>query len=345
MRRERLDPSKRSASFTLLAFLLMLVAPGAHAQTGGSVQTGAEPRVSVLFTALGKDKKFVTTLKAEDIRVTADGVPRQVIGLKRQTDVPLFLAVAIDTSASQERVLPNTRLAADVFLKGMMLPGTDKAAVLTFAGDATLEQGMTSDIAKVREAVARAKFVPPAGYISGSGIIIVGTPPPANMRSSASTGMWDAVWLISRDVLSRSLGTGRRALLLITDGVDTSSRLKLEEAVASALQSEVAVYAIGVGDKYFDNVDKSALRKLTERTGGRAFFPKKITELTNIFTQIQEELLSQYVVTFAPAGGARDGSFHKLKIEIANPQLRGQEIQLAFPQGYYAGNTTTSVKQ
>jgi VWFA-related protein len=346
--------SKRGASSILLASFLLLVVLCAHAQTKtnttrqtattgaqtNAAQSNADARVSVLFTALDKDKKFVTTLKPEDVRVTADGAPRQILELKRQTDVPLLLAVAIDTSASQENVLPNTKLAADVFLKGMMLPGKDKAAVLTFAGEAVVEQEMTADVEKVREAVARVKFVPPPGY--GGGGIISGD---AAMRVIA-TGLWDAVWLVSRDVLSRSLGTGRRALLLITDGVDTSSRVKLSEAISSALQSEAVVYAIGVGDdKYFDGVDKGPLRKLAERTGGRAFFPKKIKELTEIFTQIQEELLSQYVVTFAPGTAARDGSFHKIKIEIVNPQLRAQDVQLAYPQGFYAGNTTTSVKK
>src|SRR5207237_4422203 len=90
---------------------------------------------------------------------------------------------------------------------------------------------------------------------------------------------------VSRDVMSRSLGTGRRAVLLVTDGVDTNSRVKLDEAVASALQSEVVVYAVGIGDsRNFDGVDRSPLRKLSERTGGRAFFPKKINDVTAIFT-------------------------------------------------------------
>ena len=340
--------SPRGTLAILLASSLVLVALRAHAQTGATQTSAAQSNVaqanagvSVLFTALGKDGKFVTTLKPEDIRVTADGAPRQVLELKRQTNVPLFLAVLIDTSASQERVLPNTKLAADVFLKGMMLPGKDRAAVVTFAHETVVEQEMTADVAKVREAVGRVEFVPPPGY-AGGGIVVLGTPFPS---MAGLTGAWDAVWLVSRDVLTRSLGAGRRALLLITDGVDTGSRAKLEEAVASALQSEAVVYSIGVGDdKYFDGVDKGPLRKLSERTGGRAFFPKKIKELTEIFKQIQEELLSQYVVTFDERV-ASDGSFHKLKIEVVNPQLRSQGIQLAFPQGFYAGNTTTSVKK
>lgn len=331
---------ERLARLAFLLSLAALPAAAARAQAGGA-QPGAGGRVSVLFTALGEDKKFITSLKPEDIRVTVDGAPREVLELKRQSGLPLFLAVVIDTSASQERVLPKTKLAADVFVRGMMSPGVDRAAVVSFAGETTLEQGMTADVSKVREAIARVKFVPPPGYVGGG--VIIGVPPPGN---PAATGVWDAVWLVSRDVMSRSLGTGRRALLLVTDGVDTGSRVKLDEAVASALQSEVAVYAVGFGDeKYFDGVDKGPLRKLAERTGGRAFFPKKVTDLTAIFTQISEELLSQYVVTFAPPGAARDGSFHKTKIEITNPALRGQDIQLAYPQGYYAGNTPTALKR
>jgi hypothetical protein len=112
------------------------------------------------------------------------------------------------------------------------------------------------------------------------------------------------------------------------------------------LQSEAVVYVLGVGDdKYFDGVDKSPMRKLAERTGGRAFFPKKVDEITNIFTQISQELVSQYVVTFDAPGLARDGSFHKVKLEVVNRDLRGRGVELAYPQGFYAGNTPTTVKK
>lgn len=354
MRRKTLNPSKRAASFALLASLLLLAALGAHAQTGatdqgskaqtGGAQSGTDPRVSILFTALGKDKKFVTTLKAEDIRVTADGSPRQVIELKRQTDTPLFLAVAIDTSASQEHILPSTKAVADLFVKGMILPGTDKAAVVTFTGKTIVEQEMTADVEKVREAIARVKSLVPPGYRGG--VIVAGAPPRGLPSNATSTALWDTVRHVADEVMSLSPGVGRRAMLLITDGVDTSSRVKPDKAIAAALQSEVVVYAIGIGDdQSFDGVDEEPLRKIGERTGGRAFFPKTVGELNDVFKQIQEELSSQYVVTFALAGGAGDGSFHKIKIEIANPQLRGQEIQLAVPRGYYVGNKTNTGKR
>ncbi|HEX6185016.1 MAG TPA: VWA domain-containing protein, partial [Pyrinomonadaceae bacterium] len=145
---------------------------------------------------------------------------------------------------------------------------------------------------------------------------------------------------------SRALGPGRRAVLLVTDGVDTSSRKEMSEAVAAALQSEVVVYAVGIGDdKDFDGVEKGPLRKLAAQTGGRAYFPKKGRDLNQVFHKVSEELTSQYVLTFAPQGAARDGSFHKVEIKLANPALRSLNVELSYPQGYYAGNTPTAVKR
>lgn len=346
MNERTLTRHARAATICLLTSLLALGCVCARVRAvGGDAQSAAQG-VSVLFTASGKDGNFVTTLKPEDVRLTVDGKPREILEMRRQSELPLFLAIVIDTSNSQENVLPSAKLAADVFVHGMMKPRVDKAAVVTFSAGTTVEQAMTADESKVREAIARVKFVPPAGYIGG-GLVVTGpsAPPGADVRTG-STGIWDAVYLVSDEVLSRSLGTGRRAMLLVTDGVDTSSRLKFGDAVASALQSEVAVYVLGVGDeKTYSGVDEGSLRRLAERTGGRAFFPKKMDELTAIFTQISQELLSQYVVTFASPTAARDGSFHKVKLEVVNRELRAQGVELSHPQGFYAGNAPTAVKK
>lgn len=338
-------PSKKSVKLLaralgpgLFAPVLVLVALCACARA-----QSAEARVSVLFTATGKDGKSVTTLKPEDVRLTVDGRPREVLGLKRQSELPLFIAIIIDVSASQERVLPNTKLASVVFVRGVLNPGVDRAAVVTFAAESVLEQSMTDDVSKLREAIERVKLVRlPSGNFGG--VLIGGDP--AGVDRAAATSVWDAVYLVSDEVLSRSLGTGRRAMLLVTDGVDTGSRLKLDDAVGSALQSEAVVYVMGVGDdKRYDGVDKSTLRKLAGRTGGRAFFPKKVDEITSIFQQISQELLSQYVVTFADPSAARDGSFHKVKLELVNSALRSQGAELAYPEGFYSGNAPTAVKK
>ncbi|HEX7956144.1 MAG TPA: hypothetical protein VF508_04325, partial [Pyrinomonadaceae bacterium] len=116
--------------------------------------------------------------------------------------------------------------------------------------------------------------------------------------------------------------------------------------VAAALQSEVVVYAVGIGDdKSFDGVEKGPLRKLTAQTGGRAYFPEKVRDLNDAFHRITEELTSQYVLTFAAPRAARDGSFHKVGIKLANPALRSSDVELTYPQGYYAGNTPTAVRR
>jgi len=330
----------------LFASVLVLVAvcANAGAQSGAGAQQPSESRASVLFTATGKDGNSVTTLKPEDVRLTVDGRPREVLELRRQEGLPLFLAVVIDTSVSQERVLPNTKLAAVVFVRGMLKPGVDRAAVVTFSDETVLEQSMTDDVSKLRESIGRVKLAVPPGYVGGGAI--VGGPPYGGAPRAGATGVWDAVYLVSDEVLSRSLGTGRRAMLLITDGVDTGSRLELNDAVGSALQSEAVVYVLGVGDdKSFEGVDKSPMRKLAGRTGGRAFFPKKVDEITAIFQQISQELLSQYVVTFADPAPARDGSFHRVKLELTNRALRSQGVELAHPEGFYSGNAPTAVRK
>ena len=103
----------------------------------------------------------------------------------------------------------------------------------------------------------------------------------------------------------------------------------------AALRAEAVVYAVGIGDKEnFDGVDEGALRKLAARTGGRAFFPKKVEELPAILAQIRGELLSPYVVTFGAPDAKRDGSLRKIKLEVVNPELRRRGVRLLHPEAY-----------
>lgn len=339
---QKLSAAKWAGLASGLAFVFAVASPApSRAQTGARANP-TEASVNILLTAVDKEQKFVTTLKQEDLRIKEDGAGRALTGLKRQSDLPLFLTVAVDTSVSQERVLEGSKLAADVFIKGMMRPGVDKAAVVSFSHDATLEQAMTGEVSSVRASITRIRVTVPVGYLGG-GVVVSGSNVPRNLPGS--TALWDAVWVVSDEVMGRSLGTGRRALVVITDGEDTGSRLKMEEAVRGALQSEVVVYAIGIGDKDYNGVNKGSLRRLAEQTGGRAFFPKKIADLPGIFTQIQEELLSQYVLTFSTPNARRDGSHHKIEIELVNPALRKRGVQIAYPRGYFAGNASNSVRK
>ena len=124
--------------------------------------------------------------------------------------------------------------------------------------------------------------------------MLVGTPPISgdNQARAGSTAIWDAIWVTSREVLSESSDKTRRAIILLSDGVDTSSRLKLQEAVDSALKADAIIYAVGIGDSFsFEGVDEGSLRKISERTGGRAYFPRN--ETTSACLRADQEELAR----------------------------------------------------
>jgi Ca-activated chloride channel family protein len=290
---------------------------------------------NILFTAVDKQRRFVTTLKQEDIRVLEDGQPQEVFTFQRQTDLPLSLAIVIDTSASEERTLPIEKAAASAFVEAVLRPEKDEAAVISFTGDSTLEQGLTSNVARVRRAIGRVEFVPPSGYIGGGQV--AGTPPISgtNQNLAGSTAIWDAIWATSEEVLTQTSDKTRRAIILLTDGVDSSSRKKMDEAIDRAVKADAVIYSIGIGDEYFGGIDHGKLKKVSERTGGRAFFPRDEEDLRVAFAQIQEELRSQYIVAYSPTNKNRDGSYRRVLIELVNPQTR-KNLRLTYRQGYFA---------
>jgi Ca-activated chloride channel family protein len=109
----------------------------------------------------------------------------------------------------------------------------------------------------------------------------------------------------------------------------------MNEAIQRAIRSDIAIYSIGINDPYFGEANKDALRKTSERTGGRAFFPKTGQDFEEAFAEIQQELRSQYIVGYQSANPGQAGPFHKVRIEIINPQLRKQHMQIAHRQGYF----------
>lgn len=300
---------------------------------------------NILFTAADKQKRFVTSLKQEDVRVLEDGQPQEIFTFARQTDLPLSLAILIDTSISEERTLPIEKAAASSFVDAVLRPDKDEMAVISFTGESTLEQGLTGSASRVRRAIDRVEFVPPSGYIGGGQVTgtssIPGTPPISgtNQSIAGSTAIWDAIWVTSDEVLTQTSDKTRRAIILLTDGHDSSSKKKLDEAIERALKADAVIYSIGIGDEYYGGVNKGTLRQVSERTGGRAFFPEDESELRAAFAQIQLELRSQYLVAYSPTNKNKDGSFRRVQIEILNPELRKQNLRLNYRQGYFARTT------
>lgn len=293
--------------------------------------------VNVLFTAQDKSRRLLTNLKETDIRLLEDGEPQEATAFYRQIDLPLSLAILIDTSQSQERTLPEEKLAAKSFLEAVVRPTKDEVSIISFTGEATLEQGMTSNLARLRRSIDNVQFVPPSGSI-GAGINTGGTPPISgrNQITQGSTAIWDAIWITSEEILGPAPERTRRAIILLSDGVNTFGKKKLDEAVEAAQRSEAVIYSIGIGDNFYSGVDETSLRKLSDRTGGRAFFPRDERELREAFKLIQDEMRSQYLFAYAPTNQKRDGSYRKIEIQLLNQELAKQKITLTHRQGYFS---------
>ncbi|MFM9905855.1 MAG: VWA domain-containing protein [Pyrinomonadaceae bacterium] len=292
--------------------------------------------VNVLFTAQDRNRRLLTDLKQADVRLLEDGQAQEIVAFSRQVDLPLSLAILIDTSASQERTLPEEKAAAVTFLETVIRPAKDEVCIVSFTGEATLEQGMTNNVTRLRRAVGQVRFVPPSGYIGGG--VIAGTPPISgdNQAVTGSTAIWDAIWVTSDEILGPAPEKTRRAIILLTDGVNTFGKKKLDDAVQAALRSEAIIYSVGIGDNFYSGVDRGSLNKISERTGGRAYFPKDERELRDAFQQIQEEMRSQYLIAYEPSNQNRDGAFRKIAIDLTNPQLQKDKVKVTHRQGYFA---------
>jgi len=301
---------------------------------------------NVLFTASDKQKRFISTLKREDVRVLEDGVPQQIFTFQPNSDLPLSLAILIDCSGSEERTLPEEKGAARTFLESVLRADKDEAAIVSFTGEVTLEQGLTGNIPRLRRAIDQVEFVPPSGYIGG-GVVVGGTPPISGTQQTlaGSTAIWDAIWATSNELLSESAEHTRRAIILLTDGEDTISQVRMQDAVNRAVKVDALIYAIGIGDRYQFGINEGALKKITENTGGRAYFPRNERDLRDAFAQIQRDLREQYLVAYSPSNKTRDGSYRRITIEIVNPELRKEGFRLNYRPGYFAktpGSTTST---
>ncbi|HEV7475853.1 MAG TPA: VWA domain-containing protein, partial [Pyrinomonadaceae bacterium] len=256
--------------------------------------------------------------------------------------------------------------AARTFIEAIMQSSKDQAAIIPFTGSAFLEQGLTRDVFSLYRALERVDVALPAYLGSGKPISGIATGP--GMRGTppeGSTAIWDAIAVTASEVLARDLdpkadgqssqprqgglvpsqgaqargpapNQRRRAIILFTDGINSTSRLTRNEAINRALEAEAVIYAIGIGDGKYAGVDHDALNAVARGTGGRAFFPKKETDLKNVFLEIEQELRSQYLIAYSSSNKQRDGNYRKMRIEVTNPELQKEQLQLRHRPGYFA---------
>jgi Ca-activated chloride channel homolog len=338
-----LDKSKAIGRVISVALLLIAVVCTGQTQSPTPAQDDDVLRVetdltNLLFTATDKKNRYITTLQESDVRILEDGVAQKVFTFQRETDRPLSIAFLIDVSKSQEYTLPQEKAAARTFIENVIRTGKDQAAIIPFAGYAYLEQPLTRNVVELYRAVERVEVADPSymgsappisGITSGPGT--VGPP------IEGATSIWDSIWLTGRRVLAADREQRRRAIILLTDGFDSTSRVPRSAAIDNAIATETVIYAIGIGDKknYF-GIDKGVLREVAERTGGRAFFPKKERDLRAAFAEIEAELRSQYLVAYSPTNKNRDGAFRSMTIEIANSDLAKKGLKLRYRPGYFA---------
>jgi VWFA-related protein len=288
---------------------------------------------NVLLSAMDDKRRFVTTLTADDVKLLEDGVPQQITYYQHETDTPLSIVLLVDTSASQERVVIEERDAASAFVRSVLRPSKDNASVLSFTGITRLDQPPTAEASLLLNAIDKLKV-----EYTESSPVCQDDDAPLEEKLRCRTAVWDAVTLSVREVLSKTPETTRRAVILVSDGDDTASKLRIYQAVEYAVRNNTVVYSIGIRDRDFKygEMRKDFLRIISEQTGGRAFFPKTTEDIATAYSQIEQELRSQYLLSYTSTNRNRDGSYRKVQIEIANPQLRKQKLRLLYRQGYYA---------
>lgn len=282
--------------------------------------------VRLPIAVVDKSSRFVVDLKKDDFEIYEDKVKQEIESFLAESDLPLDIALLMDTSNSVKPKLKFQRDAAVSFLQTVIRPRKDRALFLTFNSDIELQQDYTSRIDLLSQSIDKVK-------------------------AYGETRMYDAVYRICEEKMFAEFGK-RRAIVLITDGEDTASEHTLDDAINIALRSETVVFVIsnkaagffGVQAGQVDSAEDKYLKKLAEDTGGRAFFTGTTLELEKGFASVTKELRSQYIIAYSPINEKFDGKFRQVEVRIPGKK----DLKVRTRKGYPAINRTgltSDVKQ
>ncbi|MGA6986200.1 MAG: VWA domain-containing protein [Terriglobales bacterium] len=290
--------------------------------------------VQVFFNVKDKHGALIPNLNRDNFDLLEDGKLQTIKYFKAESDLPLTIGMLIDSSGSQMRVLEMEKEVGGSFLESTLRP-KDEAFVISFDVDITLLQDFTSSVSRLKHAL-NAATINTGGVGCGGGPIGPQGPIPCSSTGQRGTALYDAVYLASHDEFSHEVG--RKAMILLTDGEDEGSRLKIKDAIEAAQKADAICYVLLIADRGFYGMGgmgysgDSAMKKLTEETGGRMIeVGNKIEKLRQAFDQISQELRSQYNAGYVPTNATRDGSFRKVEIK---PKQGDYKIQAR--SGYYA---------
>jgi len=282
--------------------------------------------VNVYAVVEDKHHHLIPNLNKEDFELTEDNAPQEIRYISRETDTPLTMGIMVDTSPSQQRVLPIEQEQAKAFLDQVLRP-KDLVFVLHFDIEVELLQDFTAD----RKRLARA--IDQTVINGGSGGPIPSTFPTSG--SGGATHLYDAVYLASTELLKNEVG--RKVLILLTDGEDQGSREKINTALETAQKSDVIIYSIDISDRIYymsrgmGYSGDAVLKKLSEETGGRVIQVRNERDTAAAFRQIADELRTQYLIGYTPTNSRHDGSYRKIRLRIRNGEYKAQARR-----GYYA---------
>jgi Ca-activated chloride channel homolog len=293
----------------------------AYRGAGGAAENSDEPQsaivtlhsrvneVNVLFIATDKHGKFVRDLNQTDFSILDDHKPPQaILNFRRETDLPLHLGLLVDVSGSVDGRFDFEQNAATSFLQHTLRVGFDKAFVVGFNSHSQMAQDFTDNVQLLSVGVHK-------------------------LHDGGGTALYDAVYHACKDkfLKDRPDHPVRKAIVIVSDGEDNQSELSKAQAIEMAQRSEVIIYAISTDDSGLVMRGDKVLEQLAEATGGRAFFPFKMKDITHSFAAIEDELRSQYVVSYKPANFDADGRYRSIEISSLK-----KDLQVRARKGYFA---------
>jgi VWFA-related protein len=288
----------RLAALALLPALLSALLP---AQEQPTFSTEVKV-VSVLASVRNKKGAFIRDLTKDDFSVSENGRPQTIRYFSRETDLPLTLGLMIDTSMSQKRVMEAERIASYSFLEQVLREKKDQVFIMQFDLSPIMRQELTSSFLKLSEALQR-----------------VDTPNIGDLRSQTGGGtmLYDAMFKAAREIMQKE--TGRKALIVLSDGVDTGSEASVVDSIEAAQKADTLIYSILFSDEgyyggFAEPDGRGVLMRMSRETGGGFFEVSKKVSLDTIFTQLQEELRSQYNIGYVSDQPVSVSEFRKIQL-------------------------------
>ena len=278
--------------------------------------------VNVFFTVKDKHGALVPDLNKDNFEIFENGKPQAIKYFAAESNQPLTLGILIDSSGSMLRMLPEEKIVAGDFLR-QVITEKDLAFIISFDISVDLLQDLTNDVHLLRAGLEKAHINVGGG---SSGIPGAGQGP-VPISNPKGTLLYDGVYLAADDVLGKQVG--RKAMVVLTDGVDQGSKVKLRQAIEAAQKADVICYVLLLSDPQYGS-DYGVMHDLAEQTGGRIITVDRPDKIGKAFTEISNELRSQYSIGYTPDNDKHDGTFRKLEIKSKG----GHKIQAR--KGYYS---------